>query len=215
MTTWFELDPGRSRATALRELPEVRNPSRASPEGRVRPRWDDVRALLREPALRGRRALRVRPALGITDGPLRRWYGESHVHERRRMTHNRLRSLVQKAFVPSSIEVAPARDTRDRRRSAAPVAVRGSGDLLDLATHVPIRAIAKLVGVGDDEPRRVHASARSALRASSASCSPRRSKAATQAIEELLAFTRSLLDAPPRRPPRRLITRLFQAELDW
>ncbi len=209
ISTWIDLDPV-ARRDALRELAKSERIARVT-EGVFVLHWDDVRALLRDRRFEGV-GLTVFDALGITDGPLRRWYG-SLMFTNEGVTHNRLRSLVQKAFVPSSIE-----SLRPATRAIAdgllrPVAAAGEGDLLDLATHVPIRAIAKLVGVGDDELAEFTRRSQILSRVFGFML-PEEIEAATLAIEELLAYTRSLLDARRAYPRDDLITRLFQTELD-
>ena len=91
-----------STEVALRKLATTERVAYA-PEGVFVLHWDDVRALLRDRRFEGV-GLAMFDLLGITDGPLRRWYG-SLMFTNEGIAHNRLRSLVQQAFVPRSIEV--------------------------------------------------------------------------------------------------------------
>jgi cytochrome P450 len=209
ISTWVDLDPV-ARREALRGLAATDRLAH-TPEGVWVLRWEDVRALLRDRRFEGV-GLSVFDLLGITDGPLRRWYG-SLMFTNEGVAHNRLRALVQKAFVPKSIEVLRPTTREIADDLLRPVAAAGRGDLIDLATHVPIRAIARLVGVGHDDL--VEFTRRSqVLSRVFGFMLPEEIEAATVAIEELLAYTGSLLDARRADPRDDLITRLFQAEVD-
>jgi len=209
ISTWVDLDPV-ARRNALRGLAATERLA-YTPEGVWVLRWDDVRALLRDRRFEGV-GLSVFDLLGITDGPLRRWYG-SLMFTNEGVAHNRLRSLVQQAFVPKSIEALRSTTREIADDLLRPVAAAGHGDLIDLATHVPIRAIARLVGVGNDDL--VEFTRRSqVLSRVFGFMLPDEIEAATVAIEELLAYTASLLDARRADPRDDLITRLFQAEVD-
>ena len=208
-TSWYDLDPV-VRRDALRELAPTEREVR-TPDGTWVLRWDDVRALLRDRRFAGV-GLVVFDALGIGDGPLRRWYS-SLMFTNEGVTHNRLRSLVQQAFVPRSIEGLRA-DTREiADELVRPVAAAGGGDLSALASETPIRAMARLVGVADADLGAFTARSQALSRVFGFMV-PEEIEEATVAIEELLASTRVLLDARRADPRDDLITRLFQAEVD-
>jgi cytochrome P450 len=209
ISTWVDLDPV-ARRDALRGLAATERLA-YTPEGVWVLRWEDVRGLLRDRRFEGV-GLSVFDLLGITDGPLRRWYG-SLMFTNEGVAHNRLRSLVQKAFVPKSIEALRSTSREIADDLLRPVAAAGRGDLVDLATHVPIRAIARLVGVGHDDLVEFTRRSRVLSRVFGFML-PEEIEAATVAIEELLAYTGSLLDARRADPRDDLITRLFQAEVD-
>jgi cytochrome P450 len=209
ISEWVELDPVVRRDT-LRELAATHRTVRA-PIGEFVLRWEDVRALLRDRRFEGV-GLVMFDALGITDGPLRRWYG-SLMFTNEGVAHNRLRSLVQQAFVPRSIETLRPTTRAIADDLLRPIAADGHGDLMELATHTPIRAIAKLVGVGYDDLT-VFTRQSQILSRVFGFMTPEEIEEATQAIQELLAFTRTLLDARRADPQDDLITRLFQAEVD-
>ena len=206
---WADLDP-LSKRDALRKMATTERVAYA-PEGVFVLHWDDVRALLRDRRFEGV-GLAMFDLLGITDGPLRRWYG-GLMFTNEGVAHNRLRALVQQAFVPRSIEALRPVTRAIADDLLRPVAVAGSGDLLDLATHAPIRAIARLVGVSDDDVAEFTRHSQVLSRVFGFMV-PEEIEAATQSIEELLDFTRSLLDARRADPRDDLITRLFQAEVD-
>ena len=206
-TAWADLDPV-ERRDSLRALATTERVVH-SPEGAWVLRWDDVRALLRDRRFSGV-GLVVFDALGIPDGPLRRWYG-SLMFTNEGVAHNRLRSLVQQAFVPRSIEMLRPTTRAIADDLLRPMAAAGRGDLMDVATYTPIRAIAKLVGVADDDL--VEFTRRSQILSRVFGfMEPDEIVAATEAIQELLAFTRTLLEARRADPRDDLITRLFQAE---
>lgn len=209
ISIWDDLDPVAKR-DALRRIATTERVA-YSPEAVWILRWEDVRALLRDRRFEGV-GLAVFDLLGITDGPLRRWYG-SLMFTNEGVTHNRLRSLVQQAFVPRSIESLRPATRAIAEDLLRPIAAAGGGDLSDLATHVPIRAIAKLVGV-DDHDLAEFTRHSQVLSRVFGFMNPEEIEAATQAIEELLAYTRSLLDVRRAEPRDDLITRLFQAEVD-
>ena len=167
----FELDPV-VRRDALRALAPTQR-TVALPEGAWMLRWEDVRALLRDRRLAGV-GLAVFDALGITDGPLRRWYG-SLMFTNEGEAHHRLRALVQQAFVPRSIEALRPVTRAIADEALAPIAAAGEGDLMDLASTVPIRSMAKLVGVERDDLDAFARRVRTRLHASSPSWRPRRS----------------------------------------
>lgn len=206
-TAWADLDPV-ARRDGLRALAATERVVNTA-EGSWVLRWDDVRALLRDKRFAGV-GLAVFDALGISDGPLRRWYG-SLMFTNEGAAHNRLRALVQRAFVPKSIEELRATTRGIADDLLRPIAEAGHGDLMSVAMHTPIRAMAKLVGVADDDL--VEFTRRSQILSRVFGfMEPDEIGAATQAIEELLAFTRALLEERRADPRDDLITRLFQAE---
>ena len=206
-STWADLDPVCRRET-LRALAATERIMRGF-EGTWVLRWDDVRALLRDRRFSGV-GLVVFDLLGITNGPLRRWYG-GLMFTNEGVAHNRLRALVQKAFVPSSIEVLRPTTGVIADELLDPIRGAGAGDLMDVAVHTPIRAIAELVGVsGEDLAQFTHRS--QLLSRVFGFMEPAEIVAATEAIQELLAFTLELLATRRADPRDDLITRLFQAE---
>lgn len=80
-------------------------------------RHRDVEALAHDPRVAGI-GLGLFDAMGITDGPLRDWYG-GLMFTNDGDVHKRLRSLVSRAFTPKSAEgCGPPRPRWQRRPSA-------------------------------------------------------------------------------------------------
>ena len=192
ISIWDDLDPVAKR-DALRKIATTERVA-YSPEAMWILRWEDVRALLRDRRFEGV-GLSVFDLLGITDGPLRRWYG-SLMFTNEGVADNRLRSLVQQAFVPLVDRVAPLDDAL---RSPTTCCARSR----PLAA-----AICSDLGDPRSDPGDREAGRRGATTSSASSRATRRSsrgvfgfmtpeeiEAATQAIEEpRSASTRSLLD---------------------
>ena len=131
---------------------------------------------VRRAAPRRRRRARTRSAawsasgsgnfdlMGITDGPLRDWYGSLDVHERRRRAP---------PAAPARAEgVHAARGRRDPRRprprwptdSFAELRDDGGGDLVAASLTLPLRVICRLIGVPDARRRAVRRMGRRAER---------------------------------------------------
>ena len=116
-------------------------------------RHADVDALGRDPRLVGV-GLGNFDVMGITDGPLRDWYGQL-MFTNEGAVHRRLRSLVQKAFTPRPV----AGDPR-RRRPRWPTeaygrfASRGRAISSPRRPTLPLRVICRLIGVPDADVAR-------------------------------------------------------------
>lgn len=109
-------------------------------------RQHDVEALAHDPRLEG-----IGPTLfdlmGITDGPLRDWYGRL-MFTTEGDYHRRTRSLVSRAFTPRS--VGALRSTATDMAATAVAAARDGGDLLS-ASSVGTRLICRRLGVPDGD----------------------------------------------------------------
>ena len=182
-----------------------------TPEVLVIVRWDDVRALLRDKRFAGV-GLSIFDLLGIDDGPLRRWYG-SLMFTNEGETHSRLRSLVQLAFVPRSIEALRGETAAIADELLAGVVAAGEGDLVDLASELPIRAMGRLLGIPDADIVEFTGWSK-ALGPVFGFMSEEQIVAATESIEAILEYTGSLLDRRRDDPQDDLITRLLHAEID-
>jgi cytochrome P450 len=108
-------------------------------------RYRDIEHILNEPRLRGV-GLFLFDLMGITEGPLRDWYG-GLMFTNDGPRHDRLRRLVSKAFTPRAVEQL-------RPTAAALVAERlarirgdGGGDLVRSLGDVPMHVMCALVGV--------------------------------------------------------------------
>jgi hypothetical protein len=134
----------------------LREAARAGPIAR-HPEFDvvivlghaDVEALGRDPRTVGI-GLGNFDAVGITEGPLREWFG-SLMFTNEGERHRRLRSLVQKAFTPRAVDAI--RETARAMADDAFAGVRstGSGDLVVAAKTLPLRVICRLIGVPDTD----------------------------------------------------------------
>ena len=203
------LTPAERRTLVLAHTAETR--FLRTPEMVVVLRWDDVRALLRDKRFAGV-GLSIFDLLGIGDGPLRRWYG-SLMFTNEGEVHHRLRSLVQQAFVPRSVEALRPTTAALADEILAPVAATGRGDLAELALELPIRAMAKLIGVPDEDVAEFGRWSQ-ALSPVFGFMTPEQIAAAEAAVEALLAYTASVLEHRRADPQDDLISRLLAAEVD-
>ncbi len=182
-----------------------------APEALVVLRWDDVRALLRDRRFAGV-GLSIFDLLGIGDGPLRRWYG-SLMFTNEGAVHHRLRSLVQQAFVPRSVEALRPTTAALADEILEPIGGSGRGDLAGLALELPIRAMAKLIGVPDEDVAEFSRWSQ-ALSPVFGFMTPEQIAAAEDSVEALLTYTQSVLEHRREDPRDDLITRLLDAEED-
>lgn len=206
-STWTTLEPT-LRREKLRELAASARLVRA-PEGLMVLRWDDVRGLLRDRRFSGV-GLAVFDVLGIGDGPLRRWYG-SLMFTNEGAVHHRLRSLVQQAFVPRSVEALRPTAAAFADELLRPVAAAGHGDLVDLAFHLPIRTMARLIGIPDAHVSDLTGWSKS-LGPVFGFMAPEQIDAAANAIVDMLEYTKSVLAQRRTDPKDDLVTRLLDAE---
>jgi cytochrome P450 len=102
-------------------------------------RHADVEALGRDPHTVGV-GLANFDVVGITDGPLRAWYGNL-MFTNEGPAHRRLRSLVQKAFTPRAVDAirATAAEMADDRSES--LRADGGGDLVAAVSTLPLRVI--------------------------------------------------------------------------
>ncbi len=173
--------------------------------------YREIERLLHEPRLRGV-GLSLFDRMGITDGPLRDWYG-SLMFTNDGPGHDRLRRLVSKAFTPRAVE-------RLRPIAAARVAERlsvlreaGGGDLVAALAGLPMHIMCSLVGVpAADVPEFI--AWVDALSPVFGFMEPAQITAATAAITALLAYSRELLERRAHAPADDLMTSLIRAEDD-
>ena len=169
-------------------------------------------ALLRDKRFAGV-GLSIFDLLGIDDGPLRRWYG-SLMFTNEGETHNRLRSLVQLAFVPRSIEALRGETAAIADALLAEVVAAGEGDLVG-ARERACRSAPWVACSGIPDADIVEFTGWSkALGPVFGFMSEEQIVAATESIEAILEYTGSLLDRRRDDPQDDLITRLLHAEID-
>jgi cytochrome P450 len=150
-------------------------------------------------------------AMGITDGPLRDWYGRL-MFTTEGDYHRRMRSLVSRAFTPRSVE--SLRTTGAEMASAAVQSVRGNGgDLVEASSTLATRLTCRLLGVPDADVADFARWA-DALSPVFYVMTPEQVTAATEAITGLLAYVDDLTRRRAGTPRSDLITALLAAEAD-
>ncbi len=151
-------------------------------------------------------------AVGITDGPLREWFG-SLMFTNEGEVHRRLRSLVQKAFTPRAVDAI--RDTAHAMADEAFAGLRaaGSGDLVAAATTLPLRVICKLIGVPDADIGSFAGWADD-LSTVFGFLTPEQADAATVSLERLNAYVDWLLAERSASLGDDLVSALLRAEIE-
>jgi len=168
-------------------------------------RHRDVDALAHDPRVAGI-GLSLFDAMGITDGPLRDWYG-GLMFTNDGDVHKRLRSLVSRAFTPRSAEAL--------RPTAAALAARAisadSADLLERFAPIPTLMMCRLLGV-PDEDLDTFTRWLDALSPVFLIMTPDQIAAATEAIVNLIAYVDSLAERRRESPGPDLLTALLAVE---
>ena len=172
-------------------------------------RQRDLEALSHDQRLEGI-GLAMFDMMGITDGPLRDWYGQL-MFTTEGDYHRRIRSLVSRAFTPRSVEVLRA--TAADMAAEAVVSARHGGDLVAAYATLATRLMCRLLGVPDtDVP--VFAAWLDALSPVFLPMTPEQIAAATTAITELQSYVDELTSRRSKDPGRDLITALLASEAD-
>ncbi len=174
-------------------------------------RHADVDALGRDPRLVGV-GLGNFDVSGITEGPLRDWYG-SLMFTNEGAVHRRLRSLVQKAFTPRAVTAIRSTAAAMADDAFASVRADGGGDLVAAANTLPLRVICELIGVPDEDVERFVGWA-DALSAIFGFVTPEQADAATIALAELNEYVDGLLDRRRQVPADDLVSGLVVAEVE-
>jgi len=172
-------------------------------------RHADVEALARDHRLNGV-GLTFFDFMGISDGPLRDWYG-GLMFTNDGPAHDRLRSLVSRAFTPRAVEQLRGHAAQLADDIVARVARDGGGDLVDAFALLAMRVMCRLLGVPDADVEIFGAWA-DALSPVFGVMDPDQITAATTAIVDLLAYVRELADRRRDDPADDLITALIAAE---
>lgn len=172
-------------------------------------RQDDLEMLVHDKRLAGI-GLALFDMMGITEGPLRDWYGEL-MFTTEGDYHRRIRSLVSRAFTPRSVEAL--RSTAADMAAAAVASVREGGDLSAGCSSLGTRLICRLLGVPDADVEVFRAWA-DALSPVFFVMTPEQIAAATQAITELQAYVDQLTTRRAQDPGNDLVTALRAAEAD-
>jgi len=172
-------------------------------------RHADVEALGRDPRMVGVGTGNF-DAVGITDGPLRDWFG-SLMFTNEGDYHLRLRRLVQKAFTPRAVDAIRTTAAAMAGESFAPVRAAGGGDLVTAAFTLPLRVICRLIGVPDADVERFAGWA-DALSTTFGFLTPEQAKAATAALALLNDYVEGLLAQRRATPGDDLVSALVLAE---
>jgi cytochrome P450 len=173
-------------------------------------RQRDVEALAHDQRLSGV-GLTFFDMMGITDGPLRDWYGRL-MFTTEGEYHRRMRSLVQRAFTPRSVEALRASGGEIAAEAVASV-TRDGGDLVEACSLLATRMTCRLLGVPDtDVP--VFARWADALSPIFFIMTSEQIVAATDALAGLLGYVDELTQRRAEDPGPDLITALLAAEAD-
>jgi cytochrome P450 len=172
-------------------------------------RYRDIETLARDHRLNGV-GLAFFDFMGITDGRLRDWYG-GLMFTNDGPKHDRLRSLVSRAFTPRAVEALRA-DAADMAAEAVDTVIEtGGGDLSGTFALLAMRVMCRLLGVPDQDVV-VFGAWADALSPIFGFMTPEQIAAATAAIDELLAYVDKLATRRRADPADDLITRLLAAE---
>ena len=147
---------------------------------------------------------------GITSGPLRDWYSGLMFTNDGPM-HDRLRSLVSRAFTPRAVEARRADAAEVAEAGMAKVVADGGGDLIDVYALLAMRVMCRLLGVPEEDVA-VFGGWADALSPIFGLMEPEQIEAATDAIGDLLAYVDDLARRRRTDPGSDLITSLLAAE---
>jgi cytochrome P450 len=148
--------------------------------------------------------------MGISDGPLRDWYG-GLMFTTEGDYHRRIRSLVSRAFTPRSVEALRA--TAAEMSAAAVASVPDGGDLVVACSALATRLICRLLGVPDSDVE-VFRQWADALSPVFFVMTPGQIEEATRAITELKTYVDELTTRRAEDPGSDLVTALRAAEMD-
>src|SRR5215470_5649246 len=172
-------------------------------------RYADVERLATDRRLHGVR-LTIFDLMGITEGPLRRWYG-SLMFTNEGDKHGRLRRLVSAAFKPTAVNALRAVTREIVEERFADLRRDGGGDLMRSFQYVPMRVMCALLGVPQEDVS-IFGAWTDALSPVFLFMSPEQIDAATAALGELLAYLDELVERRRRQPDDDLISALIAAE---
>lgn len=172
-------------------------------------RQADVETLAHDQRLPGI-GLSLFDMMGISDGPLRDWYG-GLMFTTEGDYHRRIRSLVSRAFTPRSVEALRA--TAAEMAAAAVASVCDGGDLVVACSALATRLICRLLGVPDSDVE-VFRQWADALSPVFFVMTPGQIEEATRAITELQTYVDELTTRRAEDPGSDLVTALRAAEMD-
>lgn len=174
-------------------------------------RFDDVEALLRDDRLGSARTVSLENQ-GITEGPLHEWWRNSMLFNDAPV-HTRLRALVSRAFTPRRVATMRPVTVAICDELLDDLIPRGAFEFVgDFAHHVPIRVIAKLLGVPESDYPTFSKWTAALSAGFNALISPEDRAKVEAAIVSLYDYTEGLIEAKRRKPEDDLITALIEAE---
>jgi len=176
-------------------------------------RYDDVSTVLRDPRSSADRTPTAIDAAWRRDSRVQAWL-EHSLLGLDPPDHTRLRNLVNRAFTPRVVEpmrasvIAHTDELLDRAAAGA-----ASVDIMAaLAEPLPIRVIAELLGMPDDDHARFARWSAAMAAALDIAFERETIEAADQAIAEMRDYFRPLLDQRRKEPRDDLLTALVQVD---
>ena len=170
---------------------------------------DDIERLARDRRLAGI-GLAMFDLAGVPEGPLRRWYsGLMFTTEGEQ--HDRLRSLVSRAFTPRAVEALREHAASLADEALAPVKEDGGGDLAAALALLPMHVMCRLLGVPTCDVA-VFGAWADALSPVFGVLTDEALEAASDAIVDLLDYVEDLTARRRDEPGDDLVTALLAAE---
>jgi len=125
--------------------------------------------------------------------------------------HTRLRKLVSRLFTPRAIAALEDRLAIAAREIVHDAALKGSGNFVDdIATRLPLLAIADLIGVPEADRERLFAWTNAVMNTDD----PDFASDPAAANAELMAYAHGLAEERRRCPADDIVTRLVEADAD-
>lgn len=172
-------------------------------------RQRDVELLAHDQRLNGI-GLALFDMMGITEGPLRDWYGQL-MFTTEGGYHQRIRSLVSRAFTPRS--VGGLRQTAAEMAAASVASIEQAGDLVYACSSLATRLTCRLLGVPDGDVD-LFAQWADALSPVFFVMTPEQISDATAAVIGLQDYVHGLTHRRSANPGSDLITHLLAVEAD-
>jgi cholest-4-en-3-one 26-monooxygenase len=125
--------------------------------------------------------------------------------------HTKLRAIVARGFTPRAINALRGALSTRAERIATEAREKGSGDFVsDVACELPLQAIAELLGIPQDDRRRIFEWSNQMIGYDD----PEYGTDPLTAAYELLAYAMQMAEARQREPQDDIVTKLVHAEID-
>jgi cholest-4-en-3-one 26-monooxygenase len=125
--------------------------------------------------------------------------------------HTRLRKIVSRLFTPRAVKALEEKLAVAAREIVAAAAEKGSGDFVgDVATKLPLQAIADLIGVPEEDRERLFHWTNSIMNTDD----PDFDSDPTTANAELMGYAYTMAEERRRCPADDIVTRLIEADVD-